>query len=411
MNKRTDFDIIVIGGGAAGFFSAITLKEKAPHLTVAILEKTGKTLSKLRISGGGRCNVTHRPYEVPEFLINYPRGFRELRQPFSRFNAGDTIEWFKNKGVNLKIEKDGRVFPMSDSSETIAGLFEHLVKEYGIELLINCHVNHVSKENGRFTIATNQGTFIASQIIAAAGGYHKTEHYQWLLPYHTVVSPRPSLFTFNFPNDPIKELQGVSVSNAVVSLPAFKKKAFSGPILITHWGLSGPAVLKLSSFAAIELNSVNYQTMVSINWLGGLAYNDALQELIHQKQLRPKAGIWNHPLFELPKRLWEHLALRSKIPRAKNWSDISKTELERFSHLLTSTELKLEGKTTFKEEFVTCGGIDLREIDFTSMQSRKLGGLYFAGELLNIDGITGGFNFQAAWSTAYVASSAIADLS
>jgi predicted Rossmann fold flavoprotein len=409
VTKQAEFDIIVIGGGAAGFYSAISVKEKAPHLSVCILEKTGKTLSKLRISGGGRCNVTHRPHEVHSFLENYPRGFRELKQPFARFNAASVMEWFSKKGVPLKIEKDGRVFPVSDSSETIAGLFEMLVKKHDITLILNCQVIALNKKENLFEVTTSKGLLSASKIVAAAGGFHKLDHYQWLLPYHTLVAPRPSLFTFNIPNDPITALQGVSVQHATVSLPAFRKKTFSGPILITHWGISGPAVLKLSSYAAIELNNVGYQTLVQVNWLGEKTSKEVSDHLLTQKKQRSKAGIINHPLYDLPKRLWEHLVLRAQIPNSKNWADASKVDLEKLTQLLTGTELKMQGKTTFKEEFVTCGGIELKEIDFTNMQSRKLDGLFFAGELVNIDGITGGFNFQSAWSTAFVAASGITE--
>ena len=411
MTRLSEFDIVVVGGGAAGFFSAISIKEKAPHLSVCILEKTGKTLSKLRISGGGRCNVTHRPLEVNSFLENYPRGYRELRQPFSRFNAESAMEWFSKKGVPLKIESDGRVFPVSNSSESIAGLFETLIKKFDIALFLNCQVTALEKKNNHFVLTTNKGLFNAARIIAAAGGYHKPEHYQWLAPYHTLVTPRPSLFTFNIPNDPITSFQGLSVKQATVTLPAFRKKAFTGPLLITHWGISGPAVLKLSSYAAIELNSVAYHTSVNVNWLGEMSVDEISASLLSQKNERSKAGISNHPLFDLPKRLWEHLVARANISSSKNWGDASKADIEKLSKTLTATELKMQGKTTFKEEFVTCGGIELKEIDFTTMQSRKLKGLFFAGEIVNIDGITGGFNFQSAWSTAFVAANGCSELS
>jgi len=400
------FDVIVIGGGAAGFFSAIQLKEINSKLSVGILEKTGKTLSKLRISGGGRCNVTHQPHLLDEYLKKYPRGEKELRQPFSRFNAQHTIDWFKGKNVTLKTEADGRMFPISNTSETIAGLFEDLVQQYGIQVELHCPVLDIAPNQGKFQLQTAKGVFISKKIIVAMGGHHQMQHYHWLSKFHSIVSPIPSLFTFNLPQEGITALQGISVETSIVTLPEIKK-SFDGPLLITHWGLSGPAVIKLSAFASKELHALGYTTTVKVNWLGSMDLMDVKKQLLSMRINRSRGNIYNHCPFELPKRLWEFILTIAKVPVALNWSDISNKYLEAIFDQLTAMKFKMQGKTTFKEEFVTCGGVHLKEIDFKTMSSKQQGGIFFAGEILNIDGITGGFNFQAAWSTAFVAANSV----
>lgn len=399
--------IIVIGGGAAGFFAAINCKLTHPNYEVIILEKTNKLLSKVLISGGGRCNVTNHCFDNTQLVKNYPRGEKELMQVFSRFAVKDTIEWFAKQQVKLKVEADGRMFPESNSSETIINCFMNLTKKLNIDILTQCEVTQITKSD-QFQIKTTKGNFNADAVICSLGGHNKTGAYQLLLNLgHTIKEPIPSLFTINLPNETIKkELQGVAVKNAKVSIDQ-SKHFYEGPVLVTHWGLSGPAVLKLSAFAAPFFHEHNYNRVIKINWTGSLKLNEITEELKEQKTNAARSFINKTPLFDLPKRLWEFLIEKANISDQLNWSNLPNTQLNKLAEILVSDSYKMEGKTTFKEEFVTAGGIDLKEVNFKTMESKLIPGLFFCGEVLNIDGITGGFNFQAAWSTAFICAQSV----
>ncbi len=396
-------DLIVIGGGAAGFFAAINYKMLHPEKSVVILEKSGKILSKVRISGGGRCNVTHHCFDNNLLVKNYPRGEKELKQVFSRFSVQDTLNWFAKQGVKLKTEEDGRIFPTSNSSETIINCFLQLCDKLHIRILINREVTEI-KFDTLFNIFCKDAVYVAKSIICSMGGNPKTEAYSFLAKLgHNIIKPVPSLFTINLPTENItKELQGISIKDVGVIIPASPYK-YRGPLLITHWGMSGPAVLKLSAFAARHLNELDYKSKVSINWVPELKESDIAEELIILKKNKSTSLPFNTPHFSLPKRIWDHLILKSGIREDIKWANVNQKQINQLSALLHRDNYNMLGKTTFKEEFVTAGGIDLKEIDFKTMESKRVKKLFFCGEVLNIDGITGGFNFQAAWSTAYIA--------
>ncbi len=401
INKK----VIVIGGGAAGFFAAINLATKQPEYEITLLEKSNKLLSKVKVSGGGRCNVAHNCIDNRELVKNYPRGNKELLQVFSQFNVMDTIEWFKKNKITLKTEEDGRMFPISDNSQTIIDCFLELASGIGIKIVMQCEVFAVKKTEDGFSIKTNQGFLEADSIICASGGNNKIGSYDYLKNLgHTIETPLPSLFTFNLPNEPIKkELQGVAVKNAEVIIEN-KKLSYSGPVLITHWGLSGPAVLKLSAFAAKDFFELEYKTKIFVNWIYPLKLSGVEAELKKMQKEKGKALPYSNSHFDLPKRLWEFLCMSAEIPNNKPWAEIGNKNLKLLAEKLVHFSFAMEGKTTFKEEFVTCGGVNLKEVNFKTMQSKLVPGLFFCGEVLNIDGITGGFNFQSAWSTAWICS-------
>lgn len=395
--------MIVIGGGAAGFFAAINLAKREPATLVVLLEKSNKLLSKVKISGGGRCNVTHHCFDNRELVNHYPRGRKELLQVFSKFSVQDTIHWFKSEGIALHTEADGRMFPSTNSSQTIIDCFLQLAEKLRIKVITSCEVNRIELHGNTFELKTSLGTYPCDSVICALGGHPNPQTYQLLKDLgHTVIAPLPSLFTINLPEEKIKkELQGISVQNAGIQLAGTKIK-YNGPLLITHWGLSGPAVLKLSAFAAEEFYRLNYQATIQVNW----AYPHSLQEteeaLKSWQKDKPKTFPANYPMFDLPKRLWEFLCQESGIPPSKPWAEIGMVYLRKLASMVHNSTFAMKGKTTFKEEFVTCGGIHLKEIDFKTMESKVVKGLYFCGEVLNIDGVTGGFNFQNAWSTAWI---------
>ncbi len=370
---------------------------------IILLEKTNKLLSKVRISGGGRCNVTHACFENQELIKNYPRGNKELQQVFSRFSVQETITWFKQQGVVLKTEADGRMFPYSDNSQTIVDCFLNLAQQYGIKIKTQCEVIEIQKKADGLIVKSINETFSAEAVICALGGHNKSGAYAVLKALgHSIEEPIPSLFTLNLPNESIKkELQGVSVLFAEVKLSE-SKLSYAGPVLITHWGLSGPAVLKLSAFAAKEFYNRAYTSSIFVNWAYPLKTQEAETALKQFQKEKHKALPWSNPLFNLPRRLWEFLCLISGIDNNKPWAEIKNKDLARLAANITAQQFRMEGKTTFKEEFVTCGGVSLKEIDFKTMQSKIVPGLYFCGEVMNIDGITGGFNFQSAWSTAWI---------
>lgn len=398
---NTKYNIIIIGGGAAGFFSAINCAEKNPHYKIAILERGKEVLTKVKISGGGRCNLTHACFEPNELVKFYPRGEKELRSPFHQFCSGDTMEWFEKRGVSLKIEDDNRVFPTTNSSQTIIDCFLSEVNRLKIDVLIGQSVKSLFQSDNYWKIETNSETFLSEKIIITTGSNPKIWEMISSLG-HQIIPPVPSLFTFNTKNDLIKNLMGLS-ANVSLKIPGSNLKA-NGAILITHWGLSGPAILRLSAWGARELFDKNYQFVLHVNWLNELNFEETLEELNRLKIEHTKKQIDKFSPFDFPKRLWENILLVSKINTETKWADISKKKCTTLSETLTNSTFQVNGKSTFKDEFVTAGGVDLREVNFKTMESKLLPNLYFAGEVLNIDAITGGFNFQNAWTTAYIAS-------
>lgn len=401
---NSNYDILIIGGGAAGFFTAINIVEKNPNLKVAILERGKTVLEKVRISGGGRCNVTHACF-VPNDLVKfYPRGEKELRGPFHQFCSGDTIEWFEKHGVALKIEDDGRMFPESDSSQTIIDCFMKATQDLGIAVLTSQSVKSIYKTEIHFKIQTQTDTFLAEKVVLSTGSNPKMWEMLENLG-HSIISAVPSLFTFNIKDARIKDLMGLSTF-ASVKVKKSKLEA-SGPLLITHWGMSGPGILRLSAWGARELFDKNYHFAILINWLNDTTFDDCIELLKEIKMENAKKVISKKCPFEIPNRLWERLVVASDISVETKWADCNKTQLITLAKQLTSGEFQVNGKSTFKEEFVTAGGVDLKEVNFKTMESKLISNLYFAGEILNIDAITGGFNFQNAWTNGFIVANAI----
>ena len=402
MNQN--FDIIIVGGGAAGFFTAINIVEKNKKLKVAIFERGKEVLSKVRISGGGRCNVTHACFEPNELVKFYPRGEKELRGPFHQFCSGDTIEWFSAHGVELKIEDDGRMFPVSNSSQSIIDCFLKATQQLGISVLTGQSVQSIFKKENCWQIETQNENYLAEKLVMATGSNPKI--WEMLQQQgHAIINPVPSLFTFNIKDARIKELPGVS---AIATVKVKDTKLSStGPLLITHWGMSGPAILKLSAWGARILHDKNYQFTIFVNWLNDVDTEEAEQLLKDLKQDQAKKTVSKKSPFELTNRLWESLVLASGINAETKWADISKAQLQNLAHQLTKGTFQVNGKSTFKEEFVTAGGIDLKEINFKTMESKLHENLFFAGEIVNIDAITGGFNFQNAWTSGFIVANAI----
>jgi predicted Rossmann fold flavoprotein len=402
MNSK--YDILIVGGGAAGFFTAINLVEKNPTLKVALLERGKEVLSKVRVSGGGRCNVTHACFVPNELVKYYPRGEKELRGPFHQFCSGDTIDWFEKHGVELKIEDDGRMFPVSDSSQTIIDCFISATKKLGIDVLTGQSVQSIYKGEAYWKVETNNETFTCQKLILTTGSNPKIWELLTAMG-HSIVAPVPSLFTFNIKDKRIKDLMGVS---ALVSVKVKNSKLeASGPLLITHWGMSGPAILRLSAWGARELFDKNYQFAIEVNWLHEVTTADAEQQLKELKLEHAKKVVVKKSPFEFPNRLWESLVLASEISSETKWADLTKNQLQHLAEQLTKGEFQVNGKSTFKEEFVTAGGVDLKEINFKTMQSKLHENLYFAGEIVNVDAITGGFNFQNAWTSGFIIANAI----
>ena len=400
--------VIIIGGGAAGFFAAITIAETNPNLEVIILEKGKNVLQKVKISGGGRCNVTHACFTPNELIDYYPRGKKELLGPFHRFMTGDTMEWFENRGVELKIESDNRVFPKSNSSQTIIDCLLNSAEKAGVVLKLNQNVEAISKTNGQYKIVTIENEYIADKLVITTGSNPKFWDIIKNLG-HSIIPPVPSLFTFKINDQRIKDIPGVSVPNSTISIANSSFESL-GPLLITHWGLSGPAVLRLSAFGARFLAEKNYQYNVIVNWLSK-PFQKVLEKLKDIKKENQKKRVGLMSVFkEIPKRLWENLILASEISPEQRWADLSNQQLENLTNQLTKSVFNANGKTTFKEEFVTSGGIDLKEINFKRFESKLHKNLFFAGEVLNIDAVTGGFNFQNAWTGGYIAGKALAAL-
>lgn len=396
--------IAIIGGGAAGFFAAIHASK--PGNEVIIFEKSPKILSKVKISGGGRCNVTHQPLEISKLVKNYPRGEKFLKKAFRHFAIPDTFDWFQSRGVKLKIEPDGRVFPVTDSSQSIIDALVREVQKLGVEIRISTGIKAITPAKSRFRLQSEKGEFEVDRVIVAAGGFPKVDGYSFLKSLnHQIQNPIPSLFTFNAPKEPIRELMGLAVPDGLVKLEGTKLN-YRGPVLITHWGISGPAVLKLSAFGAEWLHEANYRTKALINWNANFSEQSYVDHLLAYGQNHPKRKVFAHPLFDIPSRLWVHCCENSGLSETDLFGNISKKSMNRLIQNLFCYNLEIDGKTTFKEEFVTAGGINLGEVDPDTMQSKNHPNLYFAGEILNLDGITGGFNFQAAWTTGFIAGSA-----
>lgn len=429
-----DFDVIVVGGGAAGFYGAIQIAESDSTLKVAILERGKQVLSKVKVSGGGRCNLTHAVFDPRELIKNYPRGEKELLGPFHSHCSGNTMAFFEKRNIQLKTESDGRIFPVSNSSETIIECFLTEVKRLKIDLIRNTSVTDLSPilanenyQDAGWKVVTAKNEYTAKKLLLSTGSNPKIWNLLNRLG-HRIVEPVPSLFTFNISDSRISGIQGISTNARVevirkkrlgkeISInlrsPTIRSKNLSteGPLLITHWGMSGPAVLKLSAWGARELNEYNYKFNISVNWLPDYHQGGVLSHLMQIKEVEAKKTILRTQAVDLPRRLWINLVLASGISREMKWATISRIEMEELADQLTKSEFKVDGKSTYKEEFVTAGGIDLKEINFKTFESKLHPNLYFAGEIINVDAITGGFNFQNAWTGAYIAAKAITNSS
>ncbi len=396
--------ILIIGGGAAGFFGAINLAKSCPGYRITILEKSNTVLGKVKISGGGRCNVTHSCFEPKELVKFYPRGGKELLGAFYNFQPLNTIKWFEERGVELKTEEDGRMFPISNSSQTIIDCFTAELEKYEVKVRLKSGVNSLERIGSKWFVDINDERLEADDIIVAAGSSSKI----WKLLKslgHRIVEPVPSLFTFNIADQKIYDLAGLSIANVKVKMK--NKKSFTtGPLLFTHWGLSAPAILKLSSTEAPLLNELDYKFGIIIDFIPEVN-EEAISERLMDVQRSSTKNIYNHNTFDFPKRFWNYLLSEAEVPEDRIWPELRKAEKSSLISSLKRMEYQVNGKSTFKEEFVTAGGVSLKEVNFKTMESKKASGLYFAGEVINIDGYTGGFNFQAAWTTSYLAASAI----
>ena len=400
------FDVILIGGGAAGFFTAINIAQQNPKLTIAILERGREVLTKVKVSGGGRCNVTHACFIPNDLAKFYPRGEKELKGPFNQFCSGDTIEWFAKNNVNLKIEDDGRMFPDTDSSQTIIDCFLKLAKKHNIQIITSQAVQSVFKTEDGWKLDTQNQNYKAQKLVFTTGSNPK----MWELlqnQNHTIVEPVPSLFTFNIKDKKLTELMGIA-NPASVKILGTKLKA-QGPLLITHWGVSGPAILRLSAWGARDLAQLQYKFNLQINWLKDYETHEIEEEIKELKLENAKKTIYKKSPYDFPTRLWNYFLQKAEIPTEAKWADLSKKHVQNLAKILTADVYEVNGKSTFKDEFVTAGGVDLKEINFKTMESKVLPNVYFAGEVLNIDAITGGFNFQNAWTTSYIAAQHIAN--
>ena len=401
--------LIVIGGGAAGFFCAINAARTNPDLKVTIIEKSNKLLAKVKVSGGGRCNTTHACFEIIELTRKYPRGQNFVKKAFHWFNTNNTIDWFAERGVQLKTEADGRMFPVTDDSQTIINCLLKEADKYQIEILMQSEVISIDTTPNGFQLQTPNSKLQTTYVCIACGGYPKSSMFDWLRKLgHTIEEPVPSLFTFNMPGNTITELMGVSVEKAGVKI-AGTKLSEEGPLLITHWGMSGPAILRLSAWGARQLADLNYHFTLLVNWLPDYREVDLRSDWQSYRDEYASQKTCNKNPFGLPGRLWLHLLACSDIDSEIRWAEIPAKEQNKLIKNLSAQEFAVKGKTTFKEEFVTCGGIKLSEVDPNTMQSRIHPGIYFAGEVLDIDGITGGFNFQNAWTTGWIAAKSIAE--
>ncbi len=398
-------DVAVIGGGAAGFFAALSVKQHHPKSKVTIFEKSQKLLAKVKISGGGRCNVTNGCTSISQLAKAYPRGEKPLKKAFRTFSTQDTMDWFRERKVGLVIQEDGCVFPKTQDSQTIIDCFMREANRLGIQILTGMGVNKLQRKSGKMGLSfiKDHEEQWFDKVIIATGGSPKKSGLIWLADLgHQIEDPVPSLFTFNMPKETITALMGIVVEHALVSIQGTKLKS-SGPLLITHWGMSGPAILKLSAFGARILHDRNYTCKAQVNWVNTPNNDEVATEIQHIIGQYPKKILANIRPYFLPERLWHFLIEKSGLSPKKKWEELGKKGINKLVTLLTNDVYEVEGKTTFKEEFVTCGGVSLSSIDFKTMQSKVVPNLYFAGEVMDIDGITGGYNFQSAWTTAFIA--------
>lgn len=403
--------LVVIGGGAAGFFCAVNAARLNPSLEVIIIEKTGKLLSKVRISGGGRCNVTHACFSIDDMSKNYPRGGNFARKAFHQFFTTDTIQWFSERGVPLKTEEDGRMFPEANTSQAIIDCLLKEVNKFGVQIMMNAPVTGIETMPGKFRLFLPGERSLSTDFLCiASGGFPKKDMFEWLLSTgHTIQDPVPSLFSFNIPGDAITKLTGVSVPRAIIKIEGSKLQQ-EGPLLITHWGLSGPAVLKLSAWGARYLHERNWEFNIAVNWLPGQHEHTITEQLQAMRYELASQLVKGKNSFGLPQRLWEFLVERSLTVKDIRWADLNSKDQHRLARILCACVFAVKGKTTFKEEFVTAGGITLAEVDPNTMMSRKMKNLFFAGEVLDVDGITGGYNFQHAWTSGFIAAKNIASM-
>lgn len=401
------YDLIVIGGGAAGFFGAIAAKAASPSAHVVLLEKSSALLSKVRVSGGGRCNVTHSCFDPIKLSQNYPRGGKALIGPFTRFQPRDTVHWFDTRGVKLKTETDGRMFPITDSSQTIIDCLMNEAKKHKLEIRTKQAIESIAKNQHIFSITLTSGEKLDSKAVLLATGSMPQGHQLARSLGHSIQDPVPSLFTFNVPSSPLKGLEGISVEQATIQIIG-SNFSQTGPLLITHWGFSGPAALKLSAWGARFLHAHHYRIEIAINWVPQYSRTSILENLRTMRSEHPSQLLSSYSAFSLPRNLWKRMLEIEGIDLQKRFSDLSNEAIDRVCKRLCADIYQVEGKTTYKEEFVTCGGITLDEVDFKTMQSKICHGLYFAGEVLDIDAITGGFNFQNAWTTGWIAGNTIA---
>lgn len=411
----TDFSVVqpvhvlVVGGGAAGFFGAIACAEAYSHVRVTLLEAGPTPLTKVRISGGGRCNVTHACFEPAQLVQHYPRGGRALRGAFTRFQPRDTVAWFQRQGVSLKTEADGRMFPVSDDSETIVRCLTQAANRTGVVVRTSAPVTAIRHINGRFDVQLKTRESLQSDRLLLATGSSAVGYRLANRLGHTILPPVPSLFTMTIPETGLRELAGIAVEGAQVRLRVADHKPFeqTGPLLITHWGMSGPAILKLSAWGARALHDHHYRAELVVNWVPHLTIDQVRQQLLTTKQAAAKRAIASFCPLPLPRRLWHYLVARAQIDSTHRWADLSRTNLHHLTQELTQSLYRVKGKGVFKDEFVTCGGVSLSEVNFKTMESRLCPGLHFAGEVLDIDGVTGGFNFQSAWTTGWLAGQAM----
>ncbi|HLO71152.1 MAG TPA: NAD(P)/FAD-dependent oxidoreductase [Flavipsychrobacter sp.] len=396
--------IAIIGAGAAGCFAAANIPFQ-DGVQVTVFEKTGKVMQKVKVSGGGRCNTTHALFDVPELVTRYPRGKQLLKKSLYRFSPEKTIDWFARRGVKLKAEADGRMFPITDDSQTIIDCVWQQMMQNKVQVKYHKSIDRITKAGEQIQLHFNDDTtFLADKVLIACGGFPKQDQYKWIVETgHTIQTPVPSLFTFNMPKHPITELMGVAVPDATVRITGTKISEH-GPLLITHWGMSGPAVLRTSAWAARELSERNYEFNIQINWLLDVTEEELKQQLLDIRREQGKQSVGNKNPFNLPKRLWEYQLKNAGINEETKWGELPAAAQNKMINFLIRDAYDVKGKTTFKEEFVTCGGVKLSEIDPQTMESRVMRGLYFAGEILDVDGITGGFNFQHAWSSGFIAS-------
>ena len=394
----------IIGGGAAGFFSALSVKEHNPDYVVTIFEKSAKILAKVKISGGGRCNVTNATFDNKELSMFYPRGGVYLRRAFEQFNSKSTMNWFESRNVPLDVLADNCVFPKSNESQSIINCFTKEAKDKNINIKIQTGINEiVSLSDGSFILKSSDQEFEVDKIIVTTGGHPKRISLEWLEKLgHTIIDPLPSLFTFNMPKNPICELMGNVVEETTVKIEGTKLSA-KGPLLITHWGMSGPAVLKLSAWGARLLAEKGYQFSILVNWLNDKKEDDLRFEINKVIENNGLKMVGNLNPFPMTNRLWNYLLLKTEIQPEKRWNEVGKKGVNKLINTLLNDRYEVSGKTTFKEEFVTAGGVSLEDVDFSTMESKVLPGLFFAGEVLDIDGVTGGFSFQAAWTTGWIA--------